>query len=106
MARGGGGRIGNSGNGNGNGNGNGSSSNSNFPLFGFIAGQSLVNSGGGTLSVCNADDDTFYCELVRGFNILKMFLFIIFILFMVGYGIYYFTTILKFSSSSRRGSRK
>jgi hypothetical protein len=101
MARGGGGRIGNSGS-----SGNGNRSNSNFPLFGFIAGQSLVNSGGGTLSVCNADDDTFYCELVRGFNILKMFLFIIFILFIGGYGIYYFTTIFKFSSSSRRGSRK
>lgn len=96
MARGGGGRIGNS----------GGSGNSDFPLFGFIAGQSLANSGGTTLSVCSPNDDTFYCELVRDFNILKMFLFIIFILFMVGYGIYYFTTFFKFSSSSRRGSRK
>jgi hypothetical protein len=97
MARGGGGRIGNSGNGGNGGNGG----NSNFPLFGFIAGQSLVNSGGGTLSVCNADDDTFYCELVRGFNILKMFLFIIFILFIIVYGIYYFIQIFKPTKRSK-----
>lgn len=95
MARGGGGRIGSGSNGNGN------RSNSNFPLFGFIAGQSLVNSGGGTLSVCNADDDTYYCNFVRGFNIFKMILFIIFILFIIVYGIYYFIQIFKPTKRSK-----
>jgi hypothetical protein len=91
MARGGGGRIGNSGNG----------GNSNFPLFGFLAGESLANSGGSTLSVCGPNDNTYYCEFVRDFNIFKMILFILFILFIIGYGIYYFIQIFKLTKRSK-----
>ena len=68
---------------------------SNLPLFGFIAGETLVNSGGTTVSVCGPNDNTTYCSIVRGFNIFKMILFIIFILALISYCLYYFTPFFK-----------
>lgn len=47
------------------------------------AGAGIANAGGTTITTCGKDDNSFYCQFVKGFNIFKMILFIIGILVIV-----------------------
>lgn len=48
-----------------------------------VGGAVVSGAGGVTVSSCPADDQSFYCKFVRGFNIFKMILFIVVILVIV-----------------------
>jgi hypothetical protein len=64
---------------------NGVSSNA---LLVGAAGASLLSGAGGTTIVsCRDGDNSFYCKFVKGFNIIKMILFVI-VLILVGYFAY------------------
>jgi hypothetical protein len=52
------------------------------------AGVGLLSSAGGTtITTCTNGDDSFYCKFVKGFNMIKMVLFIL-ILLLLGYFAY------------------
>jgi hypothetical protein len=57
----------------------------------------VMNAGGVTVSSCPADDQSFYCKFVRGFNVFKMLLFIIFIIVAA-----YFIYIMFFANKKKR----
>lgn len=66
----------------------------------LAAGGSLLGgAGGATITSCPPEDNSFYCQFVKGFNIFKMLLFIIVIL-VVGYFLY--TTFFGSTKSAKR----
>lgn len=68
----------------------------------LAAGGSLIGGAGGTtITSCPADDNSFYCQFVKGFNIFKMILFII-VIAVVGYFIY----TMFFSGNGSKGSAR
>lgn len=52
-------------------------------LIGSGVGALVSGAGGVTVTSCGANDQTFYCKFVRGFNLFKMLFFIIAIIVMV-----------------------
>jgi hypothetical protein len=56
-------------------------------LGGAVAGGALGGmvggAGGTTITMCTAEDQSFYCKFVRGFNIFKMILYVIMIFVLI-----------------------
>lgn len=64
----------------------------------LVAGSALLsNAGGITVTSCTAEDNSFYCQFVKGFNVFKMLLFILAILI----GGYFLYTMYVSSNSNR-----
>ena len=48
--------------------------------FGGIGGSGILGLFG-TVVNCDADDDSLYCQIMKGFNLLIVFLFVVYILY-------------------------
>lgn len=61
--------------------GKSSSMSSGTGTMGLFAGSAVAggvsSAGGTTITSCPADDKSFYCQFIKGFNLFKMILFII-----------------------------